>query len=437
MNGLEQFDLVMPMPHYRMTIGKAFEASEEERAAVTKIAGREIPTAELYTFPGECSNQNLDSYFTRMADSSLRNYAEDAADGVSFLDSHLHHQRLGYSYAGRFMEENGTSRMLADFYTVRGLKLGAMATDDFIRGVDTGLIRDLSIGFKAGPGMMYRCGVCGLDMLRDWDCEHIPGLTYSVVANPEADPESQNRQEVIAFAWIENARLSEVSAVFDGSTPDAMIVTKATRELRGGRLKPSVQRMLESTYRVQLPESKKQFPGFNSDDRENETMNGDKPNSSGAPDNKLLEREVAIEVRAAGVEVKDGQTVQEMVAALRTEVDRLKPLEKDALEGRVLRKALLDDAIAEGVRAFGDKFNAEGKRTMLEGLDVETVTEMRASWKEIGDKVFKGGRQTQDNPEGDPKEDDDKDNKDEKPDGTETLPDPTADADLDDIGGGV
>lgn len=439
MNGLESFDLEMPMPHYRMVIGKSFDADASDRAAVTTLAGREIPTEELYTFPGECSNQNLDTYWTRMADSSLRNYAVDAAEGVSFLDSHQHHQRLGYSYGGRFVEENGISRMTADFYTVRGLKLGNLATDDFIRGVETGLIRDLSIGFKVGEGFLYRCGICGRDMMHDWDCEHIPGVTYSVTENPEDEPDSQRRENQIAFAWIENARLSEVSAVFDGATPDAMI-TKATRELRGGRLQPKVQRMLESAYRIELPRSAKRFPGFESnDDRENEDMS-EKGAASGAPD-KLLEREVAIEARAVGLDVKDGASVQDVVESFRKEIERLKPLEKEAIEGRSLRKALVDETLAEGVRAFGDKFNAEGKRTMLDSLDVESITEMRASWKEIGDKNFTGGRRSEDDPAAKDKEekgDDDTDKETDKESDKDTSADETESLDdFDDVGGGV
>src|SRR5215213_9927954 len=42
-----------------------------------------------FFFRVEASNQNIDSYFTRMAKSSLKNYAQDATDpGVQFQVSH-------------------------------------------------------------------------------------------------------------------------------------------------------------------------------------------------------------------------------------------------------------------------------------------------------------------------------------------------------------
>ncbi|MGR6004900.1 hypothetical protein ACT7C0_30230 [Bacillus cereus] len=44
---------------------------------------------EIFTFSGNCSNDRLDSYFTRMdPTTTLRNYAEDLKSGVSLLNGH-------------------------------------------------------------------------------------------------------------------------------------------------------------------------------------------------------------------------------------------------------------------------------------------------------------------------------------------------------------
>ena len=190
-----------------------------------------------------------------MAESSLKNYAADADEGVAFLDSHDHRQRMGYSLSGTY-DGAEEPRVIAEFYTVRGLNLADLPTDNFIEGVQYGLIRDVSIGFKEGEGFQYTCNICKLNIF-SWDCEHIPGFEYEVYAGSgaESDPTGDDEPELVrCFAWIENARLSEVSAVYDGATPNAMII-KATRELRGGRLRAETRKILEATYRIQLPES--------------------------------------------------------------------------------------------------------------------------------------------------------------------------------------
>ena len=43
---------------------------------------------ELFAWQATVSNSNLDSYYTRMHESSLRNFVEDAKAGLSFMNSH-------------------------------------------------------------------------------------------------------------------------------------------------------------------------------------------------------------------------------------------------------------------------------------------------------------------------------------------------------------
>ena len=58
-----------------------------------------------FFWTAEISNNRLDAYFTRMAPSSLKNYAEDAKRGVSFQDSHQTdgiHRTFGQSLGARY-----------------------------------------------------------------------------------------------------------------------------------------------------------------------------------------------------------------------------------------------------------------------------------------------------------------------------------------------
>lgn len=423
---LERFDLeapafIFPAHIMRRAVGEVSAHSKAMQAARAVASnGYDLKDEDVFDWPALISNQQLDSWMTRMATSSLQNYAEDAKAGVAFMNSHKHYELpVGYSIDGTF-EESGTPaeqypRVLADFYTVRGLNVNGLDTDMFIKAMQTGLIRDVSIGFKEGEGFRYTCSVCGLDWF-DWDCMHIPGVEYEVTDNPEADPSAQRTHTVLAFAWVENARLSEVSAVYDGATPDAGIL-KATRELRGGRLKPDVQRMLESKYRLHLPQTTKQFRGvqLNQSKEVNDIMAGEnEKGTSGAPDNTHIValagyetnlRAFARGLNLEGVSINDATAPAVILDAVRAEIDRLRPLEAKAAEGAKLRKLLVDDAIKEGNRAFGDKFDAAAKTTMLESLDVDNVTTLRDSWKDIADAAFKGktraSSDTPDEPQGD------------------------------------
>jgi len=253
---------------------------------------------------------------------------------------------------------------------------------------------------------MYRCSMCGLDLF-DYECDHIPGMSYSATKDPNQEPSDENTENRIAFAWVDNARLSEVSAVYDGATPDAMIV-KANREYRAGRLKGNQLDAFEQRTRIHLPRSEK-FRGYELNSEQGENDMGTKADeASGTPD-KLVAREVAFEARSCGLDCTDDADVLDTVKAMRAEIERLQPLAVQAQEGKELRTILVEETLEEGVRAFGDSFDKEAKLRMLDGLSVETVKEMRSSWKEIGDAKFSGKRQTVDTTGDDDEDEDDAD----------------------------
>lgn len=401
---LSRFDLQAPAHVYGASIvvldGAAVHAAAVRAAKSRAAIPGEVPEDEVFTWSALISNQRLDSWYTKMATSSLQNYAADAATGVAFMNSHRHQELpMGYSIDGRY-EEAGTPaeaypRVFADFYTVKGMNVNGIPTDQFIKAVQYGMVRDVSIGFKEGDGFQYTCSVCGEDFY-SWDCYHIPGQTYEVIENPEADPGAQRTKEVLCFAWVDNARLSEVSAVYDGATPDAAVV-KATRELRGGRLKPDVQRMLESKYRIHLPETPKQFPGYSDQRQEGDTMNGEAPkNTSGAPDstaqlaaNERTVREFVRGLDIKDVDVSDATSITAALDAVRKEVARLRALEPAAEEGKKLRKTLIENTIKEGVRANGEKFDSDAKTRMLEALDADSITELSDTWRSLADSKLK------------------------------------------------
>jgi hypothetical protein len=457
-DGLRQYDLELPPMHHHGRIANAGTRaanqmnpkSDDELFALYQknhALVEDVPRGEMFFWSGEISNSSLDSWFTRMATSSLQNYAADAINpSVSFQDSHARNELgVGRSLWSEYVTtgnppdgvkaEDYFPVVYADFFTSRGMQLGKMTTDNFIKGVQRGVIRDLSIGFKEGEGFQYTCSVCGLD-LWDWDCMHIPGCNYDIVDNPDADPSQQRSHEELCFAWVENARLSEVSAVYDGATTNAMIV-KAQREARAGRLQRNNREFLEHRYRFQLDTGRKLWTGADilrdtvrtiftdpadaplvdqrnarlsevgiqsgdNSEKEQRQMPGQGNTNSqpgGAAETPALDytpqyRQACVNV---GLTIDEKASATDCVNALVEEVRRLQPLSEEL---KTVRAAEVEDAVKEKVRAFGDKANEEKTRKMLGGADVETIRQFRQEWREIGDKRFAGGRRSDEAGEG-------------------------------------
>ena len=176
------------------------------------------------------SNDEVDSYGTRMDARTLDNFARDADAGVGFLDSHIK-TRLPMGWT--IMGERTASGVTATAFTIPGLKLGPADSDSWIAGIRAGVIRDVSVGFAPER---FECSVCSEDP-SSWtsSCLHVPGGTYG--KNGKPDPRGER-----CFAWVRNARLLEVSCVYDGATPGASIASVLRSKIGGaldnGRLAP-------------------------------------------------------------------------------------------------------------------------------------------------------------------------------------------------------
>lgn len=341
-----------------------------------------------FTWEAVISNNKLDAYFTRMMATSLRNYADDAEAGVAFQDSHKTDgmvRTLGHSLIGRYVGPggDGIARTNAEFYTLTGLD---PIIDSFVRRVRGGLARDVSIGFYGGK---YTCSICGRDMLRDWDCWHIPGFEYVVVD----DKGNKTDKKVLATADIDNARLSEVSTVYDGATPGAAII-KAQREADAGRLRPEQATLLEARYRVHLSGAAQIFRGATVETKETPMPADPTSETTPAPEpRELLPAAIRSLFTQVGVTAEDTESgVRDLVE----EIQRLRPL---AADGKTYRSDLIKSALAEGARAHGEAFTPDPYLAILEAAPIETIKRMHNDWAAIGDKQFPGGRSTVDDDE--------------------------------------
>jgi hypothetical protein len=345
--------------------------------------------AEPFFWAAEISSNRLDAYFSRMDVSTLSNFARDAKDGVSFLDSH-DSRKLGFgqSLSGTFETGGDVSRVLADFFTVPGINFGGQhsyrSTDDFIRAVKAGLARDVSVGFYDGREL---CDICG-DPIWGWtDCPHWPGTEYSI--------DEEDKETVLATSTIFDAHLAEVSAVFDGATTEAMII-KAQRELEA-----EYARQLEKRYRAKFPGVEPSWPGIDITAKRSEHKMSKLDNS--------LEQQLR-ELLAETPEEQKGLNIVETVTWLAREVERLAPVEQDLIEanerikelepqaqdGEQYRNDLIEAALEEGVRAVGTEFAGETYREILGSSSIEVIKQMQADWQAAGDRRFSGGRKVRD-----------------------------------------
>ena len=364
-------------------------------------------------FSVEASNNGMDSYYTRMAPSSLRNFLADARAGVSFQDSHRTRELgLGGTLDAELLEEADTLRLVADIYTLPGLS----DLDAFIHRFRAGIARDVSIGFYGGK---HLCSICNRNIW-SWDCPHIPGIEYEVEQrNEKGDVISRRKQ--VAFAWVDGARLSEISAVYDGATPGCAIL-KAQREADAGRMTPDVAYLLESRYQgVRFVSAHRRWPGadlpdtaaivsagitkhrgFVMADQDINSSAGqgtasEKPSGAApaeppairvVPDYQF-ERLVADLAEAAGVPESERADVRTVATQLRQTIK----------DGLAYRERLVADALTEGVRLFGNEFDQEGTRALFARADCEQIRLMGDQWRKQADKQFPAGRQSLDEAE--------------------------------------
>lgn len=342
------------------------------------------------------STNQLDAYYTAMQGSTLRNFASEAEVGVAFQDSHKTDglvRMLGQSLSGKYTGPggDGIAHTDADFYTLLGV---SPTIDEFVTRMRGGLVRDVSVGFYGGQWM---CSICGRDMMSDWQCYHWPGMEY-VVTDEQGN---KTDKKVLCTARVENAHLSEVSAVYDGATPGAMIL-RAQHAIDAGRLRPEQVRMLEVQYRTRLPGASHIVPGH---DVKEPSM---APTSLTVRLEDLPSEQVRALLEPLGISadtLTDGlRQLAERDQTREAELERLRPL---ATEGEAYRKSRQDRAWAEYVRFSAAKGvaippDAEAqKRAVWERMALADLDAMADGYEEYATAKLGGGRQTVDESERD------------------------------------
>lgn len=428
--------------------------SDKERRDLLALAAQRAPDPSIFEeedfqpflFRVNASNQQVDSYFTKMNESSLQNYAEDANSGVQFQVNHntggffsSGEVGFGRSIKGRVTGNKSSGRIfVADFYTQRGLMCGGMASDQFIDGARSGVYSDVSIGFTPGPMI---CNICGNDFRKkysvEWDsperCTHWPGDEYEVEG-------SRSKKKVVCVLDIHDARLNEVSVVYDGATPGAGIVAVDMARMASahGMLTDAERALIAGIYKVRISPNDPLFQGM-----EVPIMTGARNKRSEAEaEGTEVEEEAATEVvaeteadetqparktkinlgrkaeaqtegsqkpmerlqakyRDSGIELDDDpyDAIEELAETVIRQHGEIEALQESAAHGREAREALLVELDREVVRAHGSDGSEARQKLHRKLVSSLTFAELRtyiAEQKSLGDERFKAGRQSRD-----------------------------------------
>lgn len=145
------------------------------------VDGKAIPEDEM-----QCdfiiSNNEVDGHGSIMTESTLRNYAADAAAGVPFLLNHSNDlqmqigQTIGASYDEADKRTIATVRILRDTESTPD----NMKVNEYIRRIERNMYNSVSVGFKDAKETCNMRG-CGKEIF-NWTlpdpCPHIPKRSY-------------------------------------------------------------------------------------------------------------------------------------------------------------------------------------------------------------------------------------------------------------------
>lgn len=264
----------------RLIVGDLEETSEEfaagaglprgKAAIMARIhemqpAGAE-PLAEedVYIHYLEAANSSfVPDRYVFLHESTLRNVAKDASEGVAFMNSHRTGSMsrpaevpYGRTFGGNYEADPDGGRTILGVYLLRDHAPNGKegpSTDDLDAGIRAGTIFDVSVGLRQGKPV---CDVCG-HAVGDYDyeskkgCRHLPGTHYQMTAEEIAAQEKRGVPEGKCSYSLHEARLSEISAVYDGAVPGAGF-RKSLTLMQHGHLSDAERLEAEAAYAALL-----------------------------------------------------------------------------------------------------------------------------------------------------------------------------------------
>lgn len=350
---------------------------EDVRVLPVRIATREMhsdlpePDDDKYWIRITASNAEVDLHHSVMdPKTTLRNFEKEAKTkpGVALKDHHAY-RSFGYgrSADARLTENN---ELLIDFFILRNMDYSGSSgsfrnSEQLIRAIEHDLVNQGSVGFY---GAREVCNLCKLPVAKysywDWDtrkeeyCSHKMGKQYDM---------GNGRMETATYT-VYDGHLKEVSLVEFGSNRQTAIEKK--REIR------SFMEELLMTDQEWIAKLR-------------DALDISDVRTTDEPD--------------AVVEKLETQ-VKDLRSQIETQKDEIAGLQAAAADGTAYREARLEEAIKQGIRAYGEDFDESYHREYYSDMPIDTLEKHIATNKKKGDTVFTAGRATQDTHEPPPKE---------------------------------
>ena len=369
---------VVEMP-IRLTASNV-DVSDKDLELINRHTLRPFMRDELFAYEGICSSDELDSYDTRMDPyTTLRNFSDELSQGVPLMEGHnTSINPYGRSFDSEYLEKDGVTSVRGRWYIPRSTTINGVNTDDTIKAIEAGVIKDMSVGF-GGSAMWYKCSADGKDL---WDTPYYPG---------DVD-EDGNR----VFFWIMDANLREVSTVYKGACPGAYI-EKTRSAIESGEMDEKRIMILEDRYHTRFDNADGAFSfGKNRNKKGGQEMVGIKEVRAALEDGTLSVADLRTAMSDKGVRFEKPEDI-----AIRNELgddfstpETIRTLKADAEHGRKYLVDLIEDAVKERVAIQGEEFNADSYRKVLERSgDIYYIKEEIESYRKLKASKFTAGRQ--------------------------------------------
>lgn len=152
--------------------------SEKDMQLINRLARRELSPEEVYTFPVVLCDNETDRDFERFSIPALKRLSELFVGRTGIFD----HDPKGKNQTARIYsaelisDPERTTRSGEVYHYVKAMAymMRTKANEDFIREIDGGIKKEVSVSCSVGK---KTCSVCGADIRRK-GCSHVKGRSY-------------------------------------------------------------------------------------------------------------------------------------------------------------------------------------------------------------------------------------------------------------------
>lgn len=409
---------------------------------INRMTAEELTEDEVYVFSPLMIDDQETAYSSILHTNLLKKFVKDAKRGTPLLMNHNSYQLpVGRSFDSKLVNEHDdeldidTNSVYGEFYIDLGRNTESnMTTDDIVKGIKSGTIFDVSVGFNAKT---WKCSICGHDIRNYMKCPHFPGRTYEI---EDDDRTIRNVKCTVIVGEDGEGELLELSLVYAGACDRATIKNfsnESVRELdKGAKLSvvddfkniplnatiyqyytkdgsvlftDTDERTDGADYlnkrseeKVNLEKLLEIFKATFGVDIENETQLSEKLTEITGELTKVKEElsakesELETTKNELATSTVELETVKEDLSKKDETITELeKANEELASKAEVAdtyRSDLINETIELGIKANGNSFQKELFTKFLETLSLEEIKSARDGFKQDVDTKFAGAR---------------------------------------------